>query len=478
VTHWDEGAIWNGARWFLSLGKSGDYMPLFSPPLPPFLYSIGAWVGRGVHGSIWLAVIFGAASIVIIYLLGRALLSPLAGLAAAVMLSVSGINVLYSRSLLTEAFYVAFLLLTLLATVHYLKTRTLRAVVLAGLSGACLQYTKYNGVLALGPLLAFLVYDALTSSRIAGDEQWKSARHLAVLAGIISAAVLINLAALSIAGDLHDFRAHFSHYIKHSAATPSSIGAYLELVVPISVLVLALAGLIYVLAQRRSAPWTMVHIAFVLYCAFLFNYTFYLRLLAPISIFLIIYAAAGVYGIVNLLPGKLHIPLLLVACVLFGAETSRKLPHYVQQDHQGYVRAAQFLNTVPIDTPVIMVTQRYVWGDLRRPVFYSPGTTAPVLQRHTASANEALLVCDAYGYYKYDPRLIERFIATLSPSQLIKVISNPVSFDVVENTLTLEELERLDRDQKLQKEVFTIQVFKLYKRDIERFIAIVAEDKF
>jgi len=467
ITHWDEGALWSGAQWFLSFGAAGDYMSRYSPPLPPLLFALSARVfGSGFQGAIWISATVGTASIVLIYWLGKDLLSSAAGIAAASMLALSGLNVMYSRSLLTEPFYVFFLLSTLLASVRYLRNPSTPMALFPGLAAACLQFTKYNGALAAVPLLAVLALDVATVR----DPliRRRSAMHFLLVSAIVSSAVLLNIAALWITGNLADFRRHYSHYVGQPSLGPLAVARYLGLVTPIVVSCCAVAGLIYVCLRRRSASWAIVHVGLLLYVAFLFGYTFYLRLLAPISVFLILYAAAAVHMLTESLPARWHVPSLAIVTLVFFLSSWRSLPRFLQRDHSGYNRASIFLNGVPPSMPVLMATQQYVWTDLHRPQIFIPGTSAPIIRSSTAGATKALLVVDVHAYYKYEPRVIAKFLDGLGQDHEIRTISNSLNLDCVENSLTYEELQRLDSDPDLKRAVFSIRIFSLDRDDVER----------
>jgi len=474
VTHWDEAAIWSGAQFFLSFGRTGDYMALTSPPLPPMLFAVGALFG-GVQGAVWVAVIFGSANIALIYFLTKKLLSPAGGFAAAVMLAASGLNVMYSRSLLTETFYVFFLLCTLLASVWYLRARTLVPLLIVALSAASLQYTKYNGALAACPLLAVLAYEVLTVRD--QRQKWRSAVHIALVGAIISAAIFVNIAALWFTGSLADFKTHYSHYVGKAAASPGAIPEYVGMVTPITVLCLAAGGLIFVLLRKRNTDWTIVHIGFVLYVAFLFSYTFYLRLLAPVSIFLIVYASAAVFALIELLPAKIYIPVIALVGVAFVLNTWQDFPRYFERDHGGYARAAAYLNSLPSSTRVIMATQQNVWTDLRRPVVFTSRASPRELEKQVADSEEIVLVTDIYAYYKYAPRVVPAFVNRLSPDREIRTISNPLRFDLVENSLTLEELKRFESDPELRDQVYSIRVYKLSAEELRQLSALLRESR-
>jgi hypothetical protein len=243
------------------------------------------------------------------------------------------------------------------------------------------------------------------------------------------------------------------------------------------VLCLATGGLIFVLLRKRNADWGIVHIGFVLYVAFLFSYTFYLRLLAPVSIFLIVYASAAVFAPIELLPAKIYTPVLALVAVAFFLNTWRDFPRYFERDHGGYARAAAYLNSLPSSTRVIMTTQQNVWTDLRRPVVFTSRASPRELEKQAADSHEVLLVTDIYAYYKYAPRIVPAFINRLSPDHEIRTFSNPLRFDLVENILTLDELKRFESDPELRDQVYSIRVYKLSVDDLRQLSALLRESR-
>jgi hypothetical protein len=168
------------------------------------------------------------------------------------------------------------------------------------------------------------------------------------------------------------------------------------------------------------------------------------------------------------LPARWHVPSLAIVTLVFFLSSWRSLPRFLQRDHSGYNRASIFLNGVPPSMPVLMATQQYVWTDLHRPQIFIPGTSAPIIRSSTAGATKALLVVDVHAYYKYEPRVIAKFLDGLGQDHEIRTISNSLNLDCVENSLTYEELQRLDSDPDLKRAVFSIRIFSLDRDDVER----------
>ena len=457
ITHWDEGRIWHGAVWFRTLGHNSHYDAMISPPLPPVLFGIVAWpFGLNPRAVVWLSVLVGTASIGLMYLLVSPLASTRAALIASGLLALSGLHIMYSRSLLTEPFYVFFLLGALLASVEYLRTRALKWVLLTAVSASCLQLTKYNGCLVALPLLTVLAYEIVT--RRDQSDRARALRHSLLLGGLIAATIGANITALALRGTLREFINYYSSYVGAALATPGALLDYLRLIIPIPVLCTAVAGIAYALWKHRSAEWTVVHLGLLLYVAFVFTYTFYLRLLAPVSTFLIIYVAVMTDALLR--PRKvLAYAAIGVVTLAIGLELWRNLPRYVIRDFGGYARAVDVLHRLDERVPVLMITQRNVWSNLPGNVTFMP-TAPPEDLAIPADTRRVYVVTDLYVYYKYNKRL---YLNALVPFQnrLIARVPNPLPYDVVENNLTLSELGRLEKDPAFREQVLSISVFEL-----------------
>jgi len=457
VTHWDEGDIWSGAVWFGTLGHNGRYHDQVSPPLPSVLFGVFAWpFGLNPRAAVWLSALLGTASIGLMYLLVCRLASTRAALIASGLLALSGLHIMYSRSLLTEPFYVFFLLGALLSSMEYLRTRALKWVLLTAVSASCLQLTKYNGCLVALPLLTVLAYEIVT--RRDQSDRARALRHSFLLGGLIAATIGANITALALSKVLPEFIRYFSRFVGGAPATPGALLGYLQLIIPIPVLCTAFAGIAYALWKHRSAEWTVVHLGFLLYVAFVFNYTFYLRLLAPISTFLIIYVALMTDALLRSRKVLAYAAVGVVTLAI-GIELWRNLPRYVIRDFGGYARAGDVLHRLDEGVPVLMITQRTVWSNLPGNVRFMP-TGPPKDLAIPADTRRVYVVTDLYVYYKYNKRL---YLNALVPFQnrLIARVPNPLPYDVVENNLTLSELGRLEKDPAFREQVLSISVFEL-----------------
>jgi hypothetical protein len=363
---------------------------------------------------------------------------------------------MYSRLLLTEPFYVLFLLTSLLCSVEYVRTRALRWLIATAVGASCLQLTKYNGCLVAVPLLAVLACEAVT--REYGEERSRAFRHGLILGGIVAGTIVSNVAVLTAFGVFSRFIRTYSGYIRGEPVSPAGLVQYLQLVTPLPVLYLAIAGMAYAAWERRSISWAIVHLGFILYVVFTFIYTFYLRLLAPLSVFLIIYASLVIDALFSSRARVARVATLMIA-VLFGFDTWRDFSRYVVRDFSGYSRASALLNGLGDGAPVLMLTQHNVWRELTRTVSFLPNAPPDEIVI-PPDAHHVYLVTDLYAYYKYGHRQYVSRLASLQ-DRLVARIPNPLVYEPVENQLTILELVRLETDRALRDQLFSISVFRL-----------------
>jgi 4-amino-4-deoxy-L-arabinose transferase-like glycosyltransferase len=108
---WDEGSFLNEARYWIDglgdldafvSGAASGQPPFYARPTHVVLQSLAllllghhAWAGQAV------AVLFGVASVVLVFALGRSMFGTAAGVASAVVLAVCPLHVLYSRTALS-----------------------------------------------------------------------------------------------------------------------------------------------------------------------------------------------------------------------------------------------------------------------------------------------------------------------------------------------------------------------------------------
>lgn len=119
-------------------------------PLP------STWLlGRG------LTAIFGSASVLIMFFIGRELFNnSTAGLLSAVLMAISPTNVTNSHYITPDTFLVFFVLLAFWGSVRIFKYGTTTSYIWAGVASGLVASTKYNGILIITTLVAahFLRY--------------------------------------------------------------------------------------------------------------------------------------------------------------------------------------------------------------------------------------------------------------------------------------------------------------------------------
>ena len=397
----------------------------------------------------------GTASIVVIYLLVRRLSSSRAGLIAAGLLALSGFQIMYSRLLLTEPFYVLFLLLSLLCSVEYLRARALGWLIASAIFASCLQLTKYNGALVAVPVLSVLTWESVT---LRGKERSLAFQHAVLLSSIIGGVIASNLALYARLGLLPTFINRLAGYVGVAQVSPLGLLQYLEFVTTRPVLYLSVAGMAYGLLRRRSVAWATIHLGLILYVAFLFTYTFYLRLLAPIAVFLIIYSALFVDALAGMRTRAGYVA-VLIAALQFGYETRLHFTRFITHEFGGYAKASALLNGLGASVPIFMLSQHNLWPSLSRQVWFLPNEPVDKLPIPD-HARHVYLVTDLYAYYKYGQRQYTGRLASLDDCVVVQV-PNPLPFEAVENQLTLSELARLETDNAFREQLLSIRVFRL-----------------
>ena len=457
VTHWDEGLALRGARYFATLGREGHYSPTHSPPL--FSGVLGLLgLGVGLEPSVlvfWNVALFGL-SVVLVAALGRSLGSPLAGLLAAALFAGSGLHLMFARSLLTETTYAFFLLLSLLASVRALRSEHWGAFLATGLAVACLQATKYNGCLAALPLGFVLLVRFLRTPEDGAVRTllWR----WALVGGPAGLLMIANLGLIAWKADLDAFLKHYSGYVGDDGTTLRGLVGTLRFALPVSLLVAAVLG--WFLTLRRSWRLWLLHVAAVLYVAFVFRYALFLRLVVPIATLAVVYAALGVDALRQRLPRRAGTLLVGLYLVGFGVEAWSMRDRHFLRRFDGYARAAAWLEDYDSSVPRLFATQDFVWGDLpeRPPVFGLPSDGArAILER----ADEALLIVDIGAFSRLRPWDLGDLYAELDADWRVARFENGLNLDALQNNLELEELQRLSEDPELQERVLSIHVFRV-----------------
>lgn len=155
VEHFDEGVyasdIWFGA-------ENGDHYPfqhLYAPPLFPWLteWSITAF-GPTPLGCMFWSLLFGSATVPLVWWVGRRWFGPLAGMVTAVLSAASEFHAVYSRACLTDATLLFWLVAAVWLIWEALERNSWRWAVAGGVATGIAWWTKYNGWLPLAISLA------------------------------------------------------------------------------------------------------------------------------------------------------------------------------------------------------------------------------------------------------------------------------------------------------------------------------------
>ena len=149
LDHFDEGVYAISARGLLDGVLYPDQI-LFSPPLYFGLVGLlhsaaGLPVDAAAHA---LSILLGTATVVAVFLVGRAWFGAGAGLAAAVLVALSEFQIGLSRSGLTDTTYALLHLIAFFAVVEALRRESWRRAALAGLAVGLAWNTKYHGWLS------------------------------------------------------------------------------------------------------------------------------------------------------------------------------------------------------------------------------------------------------------------------------------------------------------------------------------------
>ncbi len=154
---------------------------------------------------------------------------------------------------------------------------------------------------------------------------------------------------------------------------------------------------------------------------------------------------------------------LLLSVALF--EGTRLSPALRREPAPGYVEAARALDAQPLDVPLLLVTQDFVWTTLER------GARALHLPSERANAvldgaDEVLLVFDLHTFSRekpWDLVPLEEVLAQRPP--LLRFALSP-GLDALQNNLTLDELERFAEDAALRERCLTIRAWRLSAEEV------------
>jgi hypothetical protein len=143
-------------------------------------------------------VLFGIASLWVVYRLGKRLHDYRTGLIAALLLCLSPLHVINSHFATTDVPLTFFILLTLWATLRLAETRALADYVLAGIAFGMTVSIKIPGAVIFLAILVAHLYsvaegNAIHYRRVLGQEWRNSRKHALAAAGAVTAAAAVYL---------------------------------------------------------------------------------------------------------------------------------------------------------------------------------------------------------------------------------------------------------------------------------------------
>jgi 4-amino-4-deoxy-L-arabinose transferase-like glycosyltransferase len=192
IDHFDEGGYAMSSSAIATGEAPRGLYPLLHFLSPPLFFGTGAAL-MALFGTTSAAILFGlstaagVATVVAVYLIGRRWFGRAAGGAAALALALSDFHILYSRTGLTDALFLALFVMALAAFARAEDRQTLGAAALAGLLTGLAWNTKYHGWLA-GAVAGAALLPAFAA---AGPRDRRSLALRLVIAGAIALALYI-----------------------------------------------------------------------------------------------------------------------------------------------------------------------------------------------------------------------------------------------------------------------------------------------
>lgn len=149
IEHFDEG-VYASNLFFPDEGYQYPDRFLYAPPLLPFLVEWSMIIFGPTRWAPFLpSLMLGSLTVPLVWWSVRRWSSGASGIAAAALISLSDFHIAMSRSALTDAPMVFFLLLAVWLAVETLSGRNFRLAAVAGLATGLAWATKYNGWLPL-----------------------------------------------------------------------------------------------------------------------------------------------------------------------------------------------------------------------------------------------------------------------------------------------------------------------------------------
>jgi len=165
IEHFDEG-VYASNLLFPDQGNEFPHRHLYAPSLVPALieWSIILFGDKGIAPMLP-SLLFGTLTIPLIWWVARQWSGPLAGIAAAILLSLNDFHIAFSRSALTDVLLCFWLLLAVYFFERAFRNLSWVFAVAAGITTGFAWWTKYNGWLPLAISLSGLLAWSLLARR-------------------------------------------------------------------------------------------------------------------------------------------------------------------------------------------------------------------------------------------------------------------------------------------------------------------------
>jgi 4-amino-4-deoxy-L-arabinose transferase-like glycosyltransferase len=204
------------------------------------------------------AVAIGVATVWLTYDLGAELESPAVGLLGAALLAVSPLHARESRYILTDVPMTALVTLGVWLSVRAARLGTARAYAWAGAIAGLAAAAKYNGGITFVAVLTAWVINERSSPD--GRKKIAAAAGAAALGFVAGAPFTI----LDLPGFLNGFAAQFARFaVPHTGVSPATVYLKHLWLAGSAALVMAMAGIVVVLARRTARVTWAPLLAFV-----------------------------------------------------------------------------------------------------------------------------------------------------------------------------------------------------------------------
>ncbi|MBI3988609.1 MAG: glycosyltransferase family 39 protein [candidate division NC10 bacterium] len=459
LTHWDEGLYASAGRLLTYQGFQA--LPALRLIEAPPLFSILAGLVQGLFGradwpTIAVSAAAGTVTVYLLYVLGKKLSGPEAGLFAAATVAFSTYHVIYSRMALTEATFILFALLTLLWFHTALTEDSLRHSLLAGVAAGLMLNTKYAGSFVLTPLVLVGVL-RLGAPLVArwkvseekGEEPfgWRPkviglSLFLLVGVGLFIPWVLF-VAARSGTEQLVSRPVGFTALATGGlvATPPTLILAYFLRWTSPAFLLFTLIGASLALARRRLSDGLLMAYLLI-YSLGVMVYLSYPRLALPLLPALALLAGKGLKALLDVARGKILKTVILVVASLTALDLLQRSVPLLAITTDGYRRAAELLETAPKGLLIFEKMQSHFRFYTSRPLHLAdhPKVRLALAQEGT----KYFFVDQTLTWEAFPERLFEQNRDRL---KLIAKLPNPTYEIVYLQPASLEKMRRLANNE-------------------------------